>query len=273
MKRGFLNPNIVLKLKMISMKSKFIYLFMVLLIMVAACKKNTFNVTDPQSVDGKALVKIGLFNMTTTSTPLLIFANGQRISGALSSPNAFPGGGFNAPSQVSNGDYFAVAPGDNKLEFYTTNFGTANIISKIFETTQNLEANKKYTVYITDTAANIKAIKAPDNANTPDSGLARIRFTNLIPNSGSVDFYKGNTLVKAAVNYKDFTDFIDVPSSIVDTFSIRIAGTPAGPAITSIAYLRMIVNTNQRIYSFVSRGYLGAPEVLRKPNVSAFVNQ
>ena len=258
------------------MKRKYVFLFISVLLTMAACKKNTFNVTDPQGVDGKALVKIGLFNMTAVSTPLLIFANGQRISGAVASPYPYPGGGFNTPSlnPTNNGDYFALTPGDNKFEFYTTNFGTANIISKFFETTQNFEANKKYTVYTTDTATTtIAAIKAPDNANAPDSGFARIRFTNLIPNSVSVDFYKGMTLVKAAVNYKDFTDFIDVPSSTLDTFSIRIAGTPTGPALTSLAYLRMTVNTNQRIYSFVSRGYLGAADVLRKPNVSAFVNQ
>lgn len=254
------------------MKRYYLYLFAVLFAL-SACDKNTYNITDRQGVDGRALVKIGLFNMTTLATNVLIYNNNERISGVIAAPYPYPGGGYNTGGQ-SNGDYFALAPGENKFEFFTTNTGTINLTSLFFSTTQTLEANKKYTIYTADTAANAVAVLAEDNGIQPDSGFTNIRFINLIPNSGAgVDFYKGNTLLKAGIPYKSFTEFFDIPSSTVDTFSIRPAGSPPGPALTATAYYRFAVNTNQRIYSFLSRGYIGATDAQRKPNVSISVNQ
>lgn len=255
------------------MKRNCLFLFACIL-SICACEKNSFNITERLGVDGKALVKIGLFNMTSASTNLLIFNNGERISGPVASPYPYPGGGFNTGGN-SNGDYFAVKPGANKFELFTTNPGTANVIAKFFETSQTLEANKKYTIYTTDTATNATAIIAPDDAVAPDSGFARIRFINLIPNSGSVDFYQGNTRLKSAVKYKDFTEFFDIPATTVDTFSIRLAGAATGPANTATAFYRLATNTNQRIYSLLCRGYLGIAGTtdLRRPLVSVSVNQ
>lgn len=254
------------------MKKYCLYFFAAVL-MLTSCKKNSFNVTDRNGVEGKALVKLGIFNMTIASTNILIFNNGQRISGVLAAPYPYPGGGFNTGGS-SNGDYFAATPGANNYQYWTTNPGTGNIISKFFETTQTLETNKKYTIYTTDTAANATAVLAPDDAVAPDSGYSRIRFINLIPNSSSLDFYKGNTLLKSNIKYKEFTDFFDIPSSTVDTFSIRIGGSPAGPANTATAFYRFASNNNQRIHSYVARGYLGLGGTdLRRPMVSISVNQ
>lgn len=261
------------------MKIKYLLLCAIVL---AACKKNTFKATEREGVETKALVKIGLFNMYTLATPVLIYNNGERISSAITSPYPFPGGGFNTGGN-SNGDYFAVTPGDNKFELYTTNTGTTNLISKLLETVQNVEANKRYTIYVADTGTNIVAIKAPDDAVKPDTSLARIRFINLIPNSPVVgfDFYKGSTLLKSGIKYKEFTEFFDIPFSTADSFSIRPAGSAPGFATTAITYYRLATNTNQRIYSFLCRGYLGFPQVvvapavldLRRPLISVSVNQ
>ncbi len=253
------------------MKRSYAYFF-ALLIIAAGCKKNSYKITDQQNPEGKALVKIGLFNMFTVATPMVIYNNGQKISGAITSAYPFPGGGYNTQGS-SNGDYFALAPGANKFELFIVNTGTLNVISKFLETTQNLEANKKYTIYTTDTAANTAVVLAPDDAAAPDTGLARIRFIHLIPNAPSVDFYKGNTLLKADVKYKAFTDFFDVPKSTADTFSIRPAGSPPGTAASALAYYRLAINTNQRILSFLSRGYVGVTTGTRVPSVSVSVNQ
>lgn len=247
-------------------------LILAVLIFLAACTKNTFNTTEKTDPVGMALVKLALFNAPVVAPTYLTYDNGVRISGPLLlSPNGypFPGGGFNTAGS-SNGDYLALNAGSNKFEFFTTNAGTANIISKAFETTQTFEANKKYTVYTTDTAANAIGISAPDDTQAPDSGFARIRFINLIPNSTGVDFYKGNTLLKADVKFKAYTDFFNVaPGS--DSFSIRVAGTAPGSALSAQAY-RVIVPTNKRIYSFLCRGYAGATGN-RAPAVCAIVNQ
>lgn len=261
----------VLKFKSFKMK-KFSLLILAAVIVLAACKKNIFNTTQQEGVENKSLVKLALFNAPVVAPTFLVYNNGERISGPLLlSPNGypFPGGGFNTAGN-SNGDYLALNPGSNKFELWTTNPGTADIISKFFETTQTFEVNKKYTLYTTDTAANALAINVPDDAVAPDSGLARIRFINLIPNSGTLDFYKGATLLKAGVKYKDFTEFFDVQYGS-DSFSVRTGGTLPGSALSSLAY-RVITPTNKRIYSFLARGYTGATGN-RAPAVAAIVNQ
>lgn len=257
------------------MRKKHLYLFAILLI-AFSCKKNTFRVADRSGSEGKALVKIGLFSMTASPRTLLIFNNGVRVSGPITTPTAYPGSGLNSSGPTATGDYFAVTPGANKYEMYTTNPGTANVVQKVMETTQTLDANKKYTLYAADTASNTAFVLAPDDGVSPDSGKATIRFVNLIPDSGpGVDFYKGTTLVKAGIKYKEFSEFIEVPSSLIDTFSIRLAGAPPGPANSARAYYRLTNNTNQRIYSFLARGYLGVVSTsdLRRPIVSAIINQ
>lgn len=246
-----------------------------MMIFLSSCKKNGYSITDRSDIEGKSLVKLGLFSMRPVATNILIYNNGERISAPIAAPYPYPGGGFNTGGN-SNGDYFALEPGENKFELFTTNTGTANLIAKLFETSQTLEANKRYTVYIADTASNTVAVLAPDDFTTPDSGFSKIRFINLVPNSTAVDFYKGNTLIQSNIAYKQFTDFFDIPSSTIDTFSFRVAGSSPGPAITATGYYRFASNNNQRIHSYIARGYLGFPNNsadLRRPTISISVNQ
>ena len=238
-------------------------------VMLSACEKNTFRTTDRSFEEGKAQIKLGLFNAPLAATSVLAYLNGVRVSSSLLLPYPFPGGGFNTGGS-SNGDYLAVNAGANKLQLFTTNPGTANIVKEFMTADLTFEANKKYTVYTTDTAENAVAIIAPDNALAPDSGYSRIRFIHLMPNVPAVDFYKGTTLLKSNVQYKQFTDFFDIAFGS-DSFSVRVAGTAPGSALSALAY-RVIAPTNRRIYSFLSRGYQGAT-LLRAPNVSAIVNQ
>lgn len=259
------------------MKNNYLYLFAITLLL-AACEKNTYRVADRTGVEGKALIKIGVFNMTPVARNVLIYNNGTLVSGPIAAPYPYPGGGLNANGPTATGDYFAVNPGENKYEMYTFNPGTSNTIAKVLETTQTLEAGKKYTLYTADTASNAVYVLAPDDAIAPDSGLAIMRFVNLIPDSdaaGGLDFYQGNTLVQAGVKYKSFTDFKIVPATSIDTFSIRLAGSAPGPANTARAFYRLTNNTNQRIYSFVARGYLSIPGTtdLRRPAVTGIINQ
>lgn len=250
------------------MKSKYLVLIAAVLLF-NSCKKNGFKVTDQVGTEGKALVKLGLFHMTTLATPLVVYNNGNRMSGAIASPYPFPGGGYNTGGGTG-GDYLTLEPGVNKFELFTVFTGTLNNSSKFFETTQTVEANKKYTIYSTDTLSNSTAVMVSDDANSPDSGFARIRFINLIPNSGSVDFYKGTSLLKSNISFKQFTEFFDVVSTTTDAFSIR----PTGALLTTTptATYTLAINTNQRILSFVCRGYIGAIGT-RIPSVSVCVNQ
>ncbi|MCH5683435.1 DUF4397 domain-containing protein [Niabella sp. W65] len=126
---------------------------------------------------------------------------------------------------------------------------------------------------VADTAASTTSILLEDNFPAQlDSGFAYFRIVNLIPNSDRLDFYRNSTLIAPAVAYKASTDLIKIPASLEDSFAIRPAGSPGGPALSATAYYRLATNTNKRIYTMVSRGYL-SNTTPRNPTISLIINK
>ena len=245
----------------------------VILLTMYSCEKNTFAVSERTKPSGVALVKIGYFSATNVNTPVLGYINNVRVTNVLAQPISFPGGGLNMGGS-SNADYLQVSPGSNIFDFYVPVPGTAVPTSKYFSTTQTFDADKKYTLFITDTAANTTAFVVSDDAATPDSGFARIKFANAIPGSNSVDLYKGptlgtSTLLKSDIKYKTATEYFDIPSG-TDSFFVRLAGAPttAAPIVR-----RGFPLANQRIYTMFGRGYIGQTSTTRGINLSVIVNQ
>jgi hypothetical protein len=242
------------------------------LVQTSACKKNTYTETERTSPDGKALIKFGLFSMYTVSTPLTIYQNDIKLSAAIPSPYGYPGGGFNTGGN-SYADYLGIDPGSVKFNITSVYPNTNYVQRQIFDTTYSLVADKKYTMLLADTLESTASVLLEDNFPSKlDSGYAFFRITNLIPNSGSLDFYKNDSLIARNVAYKATTDLIRLPASLVDSFAIRQAGSPGGPASTAIVFYRLATNTNKRIYTMVSRGYLSAATP-RNPTISLIINK
>lgn len=242
---------------------------------INSCKKNSFSITERTQPEGKALVKIGLFNAYNTTSNIRISINGTFVSNELVHPTAFPGGGLNMLG-LSNADYLQVDPGNNKFEFFTMNTGTPVSASKLFETSQTLEAGKRVTLFVTDTLQNTTALLINDNMAMPDSGFVRIKFVNLIPNVPALDLYKGtnaltDSLLISNIAYKGVSDYINIQSG-TDSFFVRPAGLPK----TAIPVARRsFALSNQRNYTLLSRGYNGILPINtnRSANISAIVNQ
>lgn len=240
-----------------------------------SCKKNSYKITDRISSEGSAQVKLGYFSAYVVLPSTILYINDNPVSNTLTAPIGFPGGGFNTGGS-SNGDYLWVTPGQTKVQGYTPVPATGNQRTKLFEFTSNFEANKFYTFYITDTATTTAGFSVPDDKTAPDSGFAKIKFVNCIPNVAALDLYKGAnnttaTLFAGNIPYKGYSaDFsIPLPS---DSFFIR----PAGAAVTTnpIARRAFASNlTNRRIYTLIARGYSGATATNLLPNLSVVVNQ
>lgn len=242
------------------------------LVQISACKKNTYTETERTSPDGKALIKFGLFSMYTVSTPLTIYRNDIKLSAAIASPYGYPGGGFNTGGN-SYADYLGIDPGSIKFDIASVYPNTNYVQRQIFDTTYSLAADKKYTILVADTLASTTSVLLEDNFPVNlDSGYAFFRITNLIPNSGSLDFYKNDSLIARNVAYKATTDLIRLPASLADSFAIRPAGSPGGPASAATVFYRLATNTNKRIYTMVSRGYLSA-STPRNPTISLIINK
>ncbi len=241
----------------------------------SGCKKNSFFLTERTSSAGSAQVKLGYFSAYTASTNTILYINDKPVSNTLTAPVGFPGGGFNTGGS-SNGDYLYVSPGVTKIQGFTPVPATGNIRSKLFEFTETFEADKFYTFYITDTAANTQGFSVPDDRTAPDSGFARLKLVNAMPNVPAIDLYKGanNTVASLLISnvaYKSNSATFDValPS---DSFFIRPAGAAAATApIARRAFSGNL--TSRRIYSLIARGYNGSIVTNLAPQLSVVINQ
>lgn len=237
-----------------------------------SCRKNTFAKTDRTYPEGKALVKFGLFSMYPTSTSLTIYQNDIKLSSAIASPYGYPGGGYNTGGNTY-ADYLAINPGNIKFDFAVVYPNINYIQGIVHNTTYDLAANSRYTILVADTAASTTSVLLKDDFPTDiDSGYAWFRISNLIPNSGSLDFYKNDSLIASNLAYKASSALIKLPASLADSFAIRPAGTPGGYAKNATAYYRLATNTNKRIFTMVSRGYIGAATP-RNPTISLILNK
>jgi hypothetical protein len=256
------------------MKHKIINtVFLLCIIILAGCKKNTYKVVERTNSEGGALVKLGYFSAYSVAPNTILYVNDAPVSNTLTAPFSYPGGGLNMGG-LSNGDYLFVTPGTAKIQGFRPVPGTGNIMTKLFEFNQAFNVNTNYTFFITDTAANTAGFSVEDGKAKPDSGFARIKFVNAMPNV-AIDLYKGTnnttaTLYQANIAYKASTASFDLPVPVVDSFFIRTAGDAA----TTVPMARRAFTlTNQRIYTMLSRGYKGSTLATLAPNLSVIINQ
>lgn len=251
-----------------------ISIFVLFAIMFVSCKKNTYKVVERTASDGSAQVKLGYFSAYTITPNTILYINDVPVSNTLAAPISFPGGGLNMGG-LSNGDYLFVTPGTVKIQGFRPVPGTGNIMTKLFEFSQTFNANTNNTFFITDTAASTVGFNIEDTKVKPDSGLARFKFVNAMPNVAAIDLYKGTnnataTLYLSNIAYKAASASFDLPVPVVDSFFIR----PAGAASTTLPIARRaFALTNQRIYTMLARGYNGSTLTTLAPNISVIVNQ
>ncbi len=248
--------------------------FLVFAIGLVSCEKNTYKVVERTSSEGSAQVKLGYFSAYTITPNTILYINDVPVSNTLTAPISFPGGGLNMGG-LSNGDYLFVTPGTIKIQGFRPIPATGNIMTKLFEFSQAFSANTNYTFFITDTAASTAGFSLEDTKVKPDSGFARIKFVNAMPNVTAIDLYKGTnnasaTLYQSNISYKAATANFDLPVPVVDSFFIR----PAGAAATTVPMARRAFTlTNQRIYTMLARGYMGSAIATLAPNISVIINQ
>jgi Domain of unknown function (DUF4397) len=247
-------------------------------ISIVSCKKNTYTVTERVTNEGKAQVKLGYFSAYLVTPNTILYINDKPVSNTLAAPISFPGGGLNMNGSL-NGDYLFTEPGSNKIQGFRPITGTGNIMTKLFEFTENFSANTNYTFYVTDTASSTQGFSIEDTKSKPDSGFARFKFVNAMPNVTAIDLYKGinnatATLFQANILYKSASPIFDLAVPVSDSFFIRPAGAPVSSLpLTRRTFITSL--TNQRIYTMLARGY-NVPTTAAatlQPNLSVIVNQ
>lgn len=242
-----------------------IFAMMLLATWWVACKKNTYNVTEREEITNKALVKLGYFAASVTNQPVQAKINGVRVSPTMPYNTPFPGGGLNTGGS-NNSDFLVLAPGANTITLSISKVGTETDSVKVFEEQFNFEP-KRQTVFFTDSFPNIQSVLvSTESPPTTDSGKARIKFVNLMPDAPAVDFYRGSELLKANIAYKESTEFFDIYAGNAN-YVVKLAGSS-----TNIHTPRAIAPAAGRIYVFLCRGYKSGTGVV-VPHTSAVIIQ
>lgn len=235
-------------------------------IALAACKKNTFHVTERDIITNTALIKIGYFSPSINNQGIQLKINGTRVSNNFTYPIAFPGGGLNTGGS-NNSDYVTVRPGETTITLSVPKVGTDVDSVPVLTFSQALSANKKYTFFTTDSVPNVSGVIVEDDTKAVDT-MAVIKLINLIPNVPAVDFYHRGVLIMANVKYKEVSPYITIPWGN-DVFAIRRAGAPITEAVIGTQTINTV---RQRIYTFLARGWQGGTGTLN-PRVSAIFVQ
>jgi len=254
-------------------KSAIIFSTLAGIAILAACEKNSFFTSNYIPVTTQAQVKVNFFSSYRANPPYQIKLNDTRISNNLTYATPFPGGGLNTGGG-STADYISFNPGSNKVSISLPKAGTDQDSVSLATTTIDVAAGKTYSLYFADTAANMTTLLVQDTLSRPDSGWAKFKFINLIPDLPSADLYIGTTKVASAIPYKGVSPSFLLPTnSSSTTWAIRAAG-----GTTNLAtYASAASITNQRVYTVVARGYNSilntATTDPRRRSVSLIYNQ
>lgn len=245
-------------------------------LILAACEKENIEPLPTLPTSGKAYVRIIHASAYAVNSPMRISVNDRIVSQNITYSYPFPSGGQGTQGNNYAEYYLGLDPGVQNIKFYVPNVGaTTDSIVRASVATSAFEAGKYYNVYVSDTSTNTKVLVVEENTARVDTGGARFKFVNLIPNLPSADLYYGPNKVASAVAYNTVSpDFTLSWRDTARAWEIR----PAGAAPTSAALARYptganttFVVLNQRALTVYSRGYVGASGN-RAPAISLHYN-
>lgn len=239
-------------------------LFIASSLLFVGCDKNELPV--PLNYGVAAKVKINYASAYAANPTVQLKVNGERVSSSIKYAYPFPGGGLNTQGG-SQPDYLSLPVGNVTLSLSIPKTGSDEDSVLLHSTSFNVPDDGYYTYHVTDTAANTQGVLLKENPAMPDSGRSKYRFVNLIPNLAGVDLYFGTTKVADNIGYLQASDYFEINFPTNASWAIRPAG--ADPSSTALA---TYANTtpNQRVLTVYARGYDGATDANRKPNVSLY---
>ncbi|SEN93024.1 protein of unknown function [bacterium A37T11] len=242
------------------------------------CEKQGFDYGDLTKYDNtKALVKINYASAYPKDPAVAIKFNGSRVTPLIIGRTPYPGGGYNT-NGPSNPDYLMVDPGNLKVDVILPkkiDDGTDSLI--LYSANYTLEGGTPYTLHIADTAQLTKSVLIPEQFQMPDSGYARYRFINLMPNVPAIDLYYGQNatsvvgerLVASNIKYMEIGEYFTINRASTRTWKIRAAGADATTINTVLAsYAGTGALGNQREYTIYAMGYQGNTLPSGKPYIS-----
>lgn len=256
---------------------RIIFLALIASTVISGCKKNDLNENNitGEKVPGYALVKfVNSYTALTPSTavpangPIVDFyINNKKMNGALGTVGISYGGLFpnisgafdQAPSGVVNIKAVLNRP-----------LGGGVASDTISNNTFSLGPNAAHSIILVDTLPNPTPFNpilmvVQESVSMPAYGKFKLRLMNLVATNEVYELYNSTTatVVTSGVAYKNFSDWIELPTSTPSSvYQIRLAGTT-----TVMATATALSGFNQRSYTFWARGN---PSVSGRPRTLSF---
>ena len=243
-------------------------------VLFTACERESVVPSPSESPSGMANLKVIYAMPYFVDAPVRIKINDSTVSSLITHTTPFPGGGLNTGG--GNYDhYMGVKPGTVKVTVAVPQKGTATDSLLFYTGTVTLEANKYYSLFVTDTAANAKQYLVTENVERPvDPLTTRYKFVNVMPNQPALDLYFDSVKMASNVPYLGTSaDFIVPRDSLVKIF-IR----PAGAPLTTAPIYMYPTNTTtytvpkNRVMTIYANGYSGSTDANRIGVISLFYN-
>lgn len=232
----------------------------------------------------KAFLKVVYCSAYPTRDSVQIKINDTRVSntfislGATFLPTPFPGGGINTGGS-SAPDYLVVDPSSIKVSVsIPKRRSIEDSIVRFSGNTPIMEANKKYTSYITDTGSRSRLVLVPETGVLAAIGSSHFKFVNLIPNQPALDLYFGEQKVASNIAYGSFSAEFPLLYGRTAQWIIRLAGAPitATPLVvwpgTVAAPVLQVIPSISRSYTVFCKGYTGGTTT-RTPTISLLINE
>lgn len=238
------------------------------------------------SADTRNNARVKFVNGYASTTPAMtagagpnmaIYMDNQKLTGNTATLNFLSYGITTGTSSYVfpfSSNYSVVPPGNHTFYFIMNRF-TAGAFAPVtgdtvFKITTNLQAMKKYSIFLADTVQNPGIVVKEDIYVDPPPAKFKVRYVNLAANPNEkVDVYSvrsaGNLFANIA--YKQITNYAEFPVySISDTLQIRLAGTT-----TVRETLNGFSPTAQGVYTLMSRGKTGVTG--RTPSIVSFLTK
>lgn len=213
----------------------FIILLGIIALSFTSCLKNNDNDTV-----APVAAYISVINASPGSQPVDFYLDNNR-------GNAYPIG-------YGQGlDYINAFTGKRTAAFYRA--GTQQLIKS---DTTTLQANKFYTLYLTNASATPEFLLLNDELTRPTTGMASIRLVNVSATAPAVDLaIKQGAVLVSNKAYKGFSPFVPVQNNTY-TLEIREAGT------TNVLFTLTDIKLNSNtIYTVWLQGVPGATDATK----------
>jgi len=126
-----------------------------------------------------------------------------------------------------------------------------NGFNTLHETSLTFEADKVYSLFITNTVSNMSTLLVEDRWNAPAAGNTKLRSLHLSPDLGEITMRisrEGSELIQSGA-FEQINDFEELSSGV---YSIEVISTITGEILVSADHLEL---QNGRIYTLLLRGF------------------